>query len=260
MKLRVYFAIILGLSLMFAACKDDNSVNPPGGGDTGNYFPNNDGAYYKYNLESQDSTGTKSGTRTTRYTGTATFSGQTYQQQTDTVIAGGETGAGVTYFRKTETDVLFHVDTTGLGNTIPDSIMQYISMDAHFRIMQFPLNETQAWDVFKMTLTYGITLNVIEVTANVAGKENITLNLETGNENKEAYKIKYTFILRMPDPQNPFNTLTETFEAHAWAVSGIGIVRWQGSAAIVAAFTGGGIDIDEGTTVMTQNLIEYRLN
>jgi hypothetical protein len=53
MKLRVYFAIILGLSLMFAACKDDNSVNPPGGGDTGNYFPNNDGAYYKYNLESR---------------------------------------------------------------------------------------------------------------------------------------------------------------------------------------------------------------
>jgi hypothetical protein len=261
MKFRLYIAVLLGMTLMFTACKDEDNVVDPPTGDTGNYFPGNDGAYYRFNFEYQDTAGVSTGgSRVTRYTGNTTIGGTVYMQQTDSIFTSEMNTSSVTYFRKTDTGVFYFLDTTGLGNTVPDSILQYITIDGEMRAMALPLVETSQWPVFKMTLNYIITLTVIEVSANVTGKENITLNLITGNENKEAYKIRYLLTLRIPNPDNPLQTITETEEAFAWAVSGIGIVRWQGSAAVVAAFTGGGIDIDESTAVVTQNLVEYRLN
>jgi hypothetical protein len=262
MKIRLYIAALLGLSLMVAACKKENTiVDPPGGGDVGNYFPDNNGAYYRFNFEYQDTLGTTiAGERVTRYTGTSVLSGTTYMQQTDSMLTAEMNTASVSYFRKTDTGVMYYLDTTGLGNTIPDTLMQYVTLDAEMRALVLPLLETSVWPVFKMTFTYIINLTVIEVSANVAGKENITLNLVSGSENKEAYRIRYVLTLRLPDPENLLNTITETYEAHCWVVSGIGIVRWQGSAAVVAAFTGGGIDIDESAAIVTQNLVEYRLN
>jgi hypothetical protein len=259
MKIRLYFAVLLGLSLMFAACKKESSpVDPgPAGGDSGNYFPDNNGAYYKYNFEYEDdSTGASySGERVTRYTGTSNIGGTNYTQQTDTFYTDMN-AVSVSYFRKTDTGVFYFVDTTGLGEIIPDTIMQFIAIDAEMRAMKFPLEGT--WPVYNLSL---FTINLIRVSAVEEGTENVVINLVTGNVNREAVRIKYILTMNLPtDPDDPLGSLEEqNFEAFAWVVGGIGIVRWQGSAAVIGAFTGGGIDIDESSATITQNLIDYRL-
>ena len=79
---------IAGLIFITSCSKSDNIAGNDGGGnnatDTTNYYPNKNGNYYKYSIESTDSNGTKStGTRSATFNGTIMILGTEYQVQVD---------------------------------------------------------------------------------------------------------------------------------------------------------------------------------
>jgi hypothetical protein len=248
---------LITAALFFSACDDDNPSDPgPGNGGGGGYFPNGDGTYYKYSMSTTDSTGSpENGTRTSRYSGTQSVQGINYQVQYDTIYLN-QTTATVSNFRKTDTGVFYFMDTTGLSASIPDSIEQYLSTDDEVRALLFPLGEGSSWTVFKVQLSYGpIVFYPVDVSASYAGTENVVLNLTSGQQTKSAIKIKYVMKLTFD-----FGAPSRNYEAHAWAVDSIGIVKWEGNAALLNGISGGGIDFDDTTRVVTQNLIEYDTN
>ncbi len=171
----------------------------------------------------------------------------------DTLVIQSQTTGSVSYFRKTDIGVFYFLDTTGLGASIPDTLEQYITTDAEVRALLFPLGEGSSWPVFKVNLQYGpITFAPVDVSASYAGTENITLNLISGQQTKSAIKIKYLLKLTFN-----FGQPSTNYEAFAWIVDGIGIVKWEGNATLLNGISGGGIDFDDTTRVITQSLIDY---
>jgi hypothetical protein len=158
----------------------------------------------------------------------------------------------LSYFRKTNDSLFYFLDTTGLAASIPDSLKGYISLDAEMKVLSFPVTENKSWSVFKLSIKYlFFNLNVLTVDASYDGTESVTLHLTSGDVNKDAVKIKYTLNLSIP------NVPITSYTAYAWLVDGIGFVKWQGNGTILNAFTGGGVDLSDTTSVITQSLISY---
>lgn len=248
-----YLVIIVLSALLISACKKNSITNPPVPQDTG-YFPNGDGSRYVYSIEKADSGGTLSaGTRSTEYSGTSVKNGNTYQVQIDSFNIAGAVEVSLSYFRKTNDALYYFLDTTGLSAVIPDSLKNYVDLDGEMKILSFPVTENKSWSVFKVSIVYSIfNIPVITVAGSYDGTEAVTLNLNSGDVTENAVKLKYVMTLSLP------NTLsTSTFTAYSWLVEGIGIVKWQGNGIILNAFTGGGVDLSDTTSVITQSLISY---
>lgn len=252
-KISVGSVLILILALLINACnKDNNSTNPPVQNDT-DYFPNNDGTKYTYSVEKTDSGGAQTaGIRNSEYSGTVVKDGNSYQVQIDSLNISGINQISLSYFRKTDDTLFYFLDTTGLSASIPDSLRDLIILDHEMKVLSFPVTENKSWSVFKLSITYLIfTLPVLTVDASYDGTESVTLHLTSGDVSKDAVKIKYTLTLSVP------NVSSTTYTAYAWLVDGIGIVKWQGNGTILNAFTGGGVDLSDTTSVITQSLISY---
>ena len=263
MKRNMVFIIIVFMSaLLFNACKSSSTTAPQTPTNSGNYFPNGEGNIYKYSVTKTDSTGnTNSGTRTTSYQGTTVLAGVTYQNQIDTVTFGNFSTIATSLFLESNSGVVYTIDTTGLSETIPDSIKQYIQMDAGLKVFQFPFQDGQTWPVFNMSLKFGaITFNLVSVSAYYQGMENVTLNLTSGTVTDNAAKIKYVLTLTVPDLTNPLAApKTYSYTAYTWLVNNIGVVQMQGNGTIMDAFTGGGIHFSDTTSTVTQSLISYNI-
>ena len=135
-------------------------------------------------------------------------------------------------------------------------MIPFVTIDKELLAYSSPLQAGKSWPVFKINLTSPLVVTVVDVSALVVGKETITLNLASGQTNKEAMKIKFTLTLRL----NPFSPrLAQTFTAYAWLIQDIGPAKWEGSGTIVNFFTGLGIDFADTTTVINQNLIDYQI-
>ncbi len=252
-RIIVFMPVLLISALMFYSCSKSNpeSSNPPA--NTGGYFPNGDQSYYKYSVDRTDSTGTmQTGTRSTTYDGNGTINGTTYQKQVDSLFILSQTNVGVSYFRKTDTGVFYFLDTTGLAGVIPDSLKQYITLDAEMRLLLLPFQSGSTWPVFKMTLSNIVTL--VDVNATYLGTDSVTLNLNSGTVTEEASKIKYDISLTLG-----LGVPTVTYSTYAWLVNNIGFVKWQGNGAIVDAFTGGGINFADTSSTVTMSLTQYNL-
>lgn len=247
------------LPLIFIACSKSTPADPGGNGETKNFFPNTNGTTYKFAVEITDSNAvTVFGSRNSVYDGTAAVGGVTYQVQKDSMIFADTTFLSVNYFRKTNAGVYLFLDTTGLSNTIPDTLIQFLTIDPELLIFSFPISSGKTWPVFKLVLNYAIfNIALVDVSANAEGTENITLNLAGGSVTRQAVKIRYTLKLNIPNPANLLEILTSTYTAYAWLVEDIGPVRWQGNATVLNAFAGGGIDFDDTTKVITQSLTDY---
>jgi hypothetical protein len=268
MKAKKYFFIlVLFGAVLFNAC-DDNSSDPGDGEQVaGAFFMPANGNYYKYSVEATDSSGTASGTRSTTYQGTRVIGSTTYQVQVDTLIysAFPMSVTGESYFYVTKdngniTSVNYFLDTTGIYQYIPDEYISGISFSSNMQLISLPLKLNTAWDVFSLSLSAGaLSLKIIDVTGTYTGTEKVPLNLTSGSVEKDAARIHYKMKLQIPDPSNPFNIQEYNYDAYLWLVEGIGVVKLQGSGAILSAFTGGGIDIFN-TSVVTQSLIQYSVN
>jgi hypothetical protein len=249
--------VILSIALFIYSCSKDSPTNTGGNGGAGSsYFPNGDSTYYKYTVNTTDTAGAEiEGTRTSRYNGTQPLEGTVYQVQYDTAVFQSQTTSSTAYFRKTDTGVFYFLDTTGLGASIPDSLEQYITTDSEVRALLFPLAAGSYWPVFKVTLHYGpITFAPVDVSASYAGTEDIPLNLVSGQITKSAIKIKYVLKLTFD-----FGAPSRNYEAYAWIVDGIGIVKWEGNATLLNGISGGGINFDDTTRVVSQSLIDYNV-
>jgi hypothetical protein len=262
MKIKLYMLALLALVLLIPACKDDDNPADPGGdtpGDTENYFPGGTGTFYRFDIVVQDSLGvSESGQRTSTYLGNVDRSGTTYTEQRDSIFLVSENTSSSAYFRKSGSGLFYYLDTTGLS-AIVDTFIQYVTFDTEVRGLKFPLAAGDTWPVFKLDLNYLINLRLVEVTAAAEGVENITLNLATGQETKEALRIKYLLTLRLPDPDNLLSVITSTYEARGWIIKNIGFARWQGSAAVIGFFAGSEINLGDSTTTVTQDLIQYTI-
>jgi hypothetical protein len=122
------------------------------------------------------------------------------------------------------------------------------------KVLAFPVEVNKSWSVFGLSINYLIFhLNILNVSASYDGTESVTLHLNSGDEIKDAVKIKYTLRIKT----DPTSSNTNDYYAYAWLVDGIGIVKWQGNATILNAFTGGGVDLSDTTSVITQSLVSY---
>lgn len=246
------FFIVIILALLINACNKDSSTAPPVQNDQG-YFPNTDGTNYTYSVDKTDSAGTQNtGSRTTEYSGTGVKNGITYQVQIDSLNISAISSISLSYFRRTNDTLFYFVDTTGLSASIPDSLKDFVSVDQEMKVLSFPVTENKSWLVFKLSIRYLIfNLPVLTVNASYDGTESVTLHLTSGDVTKNAVKIKYTLTVSVPEVPSV------SYDAYAWLVDGIGIVKWQGNGTILNAFTGGGIDLSDTTSVITQSLIAY---
>lgn len=254
----VLLVFFISLVYLFNACKDSDSTGPPDVDVDESYFPASDGSSYKYNIEETDSNGTQNvGERSSWYSGTESKNNVLYQVQYDSVTIAGQPASSLSYFRKTDSGVFFFIDTTGLSSEVPDSLLQYLTIDSEMRLLFLPISEGTSWTAFRINLNYqGIfNFNPIEVTAVYEGKENLTLNLNSGNTNVEAAKLKFNLKYQL-DPFAP----PENFEAFGWLAKDIGFVKWEGSGTIIGAFTGSGIDFDNTASVVTMNISDFNIN
>ncbi|MGE5846351.1 MAG: hypothetical protein ACM34O_06475 [Ignavibacteria bacterium] len=245
--------IILSLLFLTAfllnSCDSDGSTGNSGNEDNSNYFPNNDGAYYKYNVNRTDSDGVQiSGTRSVNYDGNGTKAGTPYQRQIDSSTIGIFIIVSESYFRKTGTGVYYFLDTTGFASNIPPGyqyLIPQLVIDPEMILLTTPPQND--WPVFKILLA---NLSILNVKATNLGKETISSGAVSG----EALKVKYDVTIAIP--ALPVQTLT----AFCWFVPNVGAAKWEGNATVINALSGGGIDFGDSTTVVTQDLIFYSLN
>jgi hypothetical protein len=246
---------LLVSALLINACKDNSTVQPVQ--DKTDYFPNRDGTTYTYSVEKTDSAGTQAtGTRTTEYSGAEVKDNTTYQVQIDSLNTSGTGEISLTYFRKTDDGVFYYIDTSGFASYFPDSLRNYISIDTEMRELFFPLTAGSTWPVFKLIL---FNIAIINFSAAYDGMESITLHLASGDVSIDAVRVKYTLLLNIPDPNDPFNTISSSYTASAWFADEIGAIKWQGNSAILNAFAGGNIDLTDTTSVITQSLVSYNV-
>jgi hypothetical protein len=209
-----------------------------------------EGTSYKYSVERTDSNGNQSnGSRSTLLSGSTTIAGVPYQIQIDTVNIAGETSTGLSYFRKTDSGVFFFLDTTGLGSSIADTLLQYLTIDPEIRLLYIPISDNSSWTAFRINLNYGIiNFNPIEVSVAYDGKE----NLSVGSSDVQAVKLKFTLKYQT----NPLST-PQNFIAYGWLAKDIGFVKWDGNGTIIGAFTGSGVDFADTNSTVVMNLMEF---
>jgi hypothetical protein len=241
-------SLLFFTAFLITSCDSDNSTGPGNEENGTEYFPNIDGAYYKYNVNRTDSNGIQTtGTRSVNYNGTKP--GTAYQRQIDSSTFGAVTVVSESYFRKTNAGVYYFLDTTGLASNIPPQYQQYISslqIDTDLILIVSPLQPD--WPVFKIILTL-TNASIIDVKATNEGTEAFNNGAVSG----EAVKIKYDVVIALP--LTPAQTLT----AFCWFFPDVGIVRWEGNATVINALSGGGIDFGDSTVVFSQDLNFYDL-
>jgi len=266
MKRNIYIVLsLLIIALLFNACKNNPTASTPNNGTGSSYFPNGDGTNYKYSIVQTDSAKNQtSGTRSATYSGTTIRGSITYQNEIDTIQFSLFSAVTRSLFVKNYNNnnaVMISIDTTGFSDLVPDTLRQYISMDQNITIFQFPFQSGSTWPVFNMSLKLGVlSINLVSVTANYIGTEQVALNLTSGNVTQTAARIQYTLKLTIPNPNNIFAApLTSTYLATAWVADNIGIIKVQGNSTLLDAFTGLGINFADTTSTITQSLISYNI-
>jgi hypothetical protein len=257
----VLVLIVLGLS---SCNKNSNTVTGPtiSSGSivlSANYFPNSDGSNYKYSITGTNSNKSNvSGTKVIWYNGYSTLEGVVYQKEIDTVSVSSIPSVLTSFFIKTSSGVIFAFDTSGLSNIIPDTLMKYISFSPTLNILDFT---QKTWNVFTVDLKYGVfpVIHLLNVSAASIDTENVVLNLGSNTQTVSAAKVQFTITLNIPNPSNILSLKTYSYIAYAWLAPNIGIIKWQGSGALLEVLSGQGINFSDTTASYTQSLISYSI-
>ena len=264
MKNMIILSLAAVLILTFEGCKKSEVTSPPSQAGVEikeNSFPKNEGTNYKYYYLRTDSTGQSSGTRITYYKGESVISGPSYKIQIDSSNLNAVLQVDSSYFRTTTNGLYYFIDTTGFATSLEDStliqFLPFITIDNELLAYLFSLQVSKSWTVFKMNLNYPgwFPTTLVDVSADVIGEENITLDLIGGAVIKKALNIKYTMVLKT----NPLLPTPRTFTANAWLVPEIGPAKWEGNGTLVNVFTGRGIDFADTASVVQQSLIDYEI-
>ncbi len=258
------FFILIIISFVISSCKkSDSSVNPDNTNvDNSNYFPATIGNNYKYNFERTASSGLPTtGIRYTRYQSLSGPAGNgiIYDiKQIDSVASEGSATVYTSFFRKNDGSSYYFLDTTGFSENLPPEFLAYLpylKIDQEMLLLTSSLKDGETWPVFKVNLEQGVVaLTVVDVEAAYLGKENITLNLQSGSVTRPAVKIQYSFSLI-----NPLTQAKQTVTAYGWFVANVGAVQWQGNALLLDVFTRGEINFSDSTSTGSENLVDYNI-
>jgi len=256
-----YFTMFVIVTFLFTGCNKNNPVTPPNQ-DNSNYFPNTDSTFYNYSINVTDSlTGLHSiGTKSTTFIGNTLLGNTTYQKQVDTMFTGNlVSSTNISYFRKDGTGIYYFFDTSGISTIIPSQYMQLLSISSELHVLVSPLSDALNWQVYKLGVAV-LNYNFIDIEASYLGKENVLLNLTTGQVSVSAAKIKYVLTLQFPNPNNPLAAPSKsTLTAYGWFTADIGPVKLEGNSAVLNGFSGQGISIGDTTNNVSQNLTYYNI-
>lgn len=257
MRLWKVMFLLISSALILQACKKDDS-NPASNQPTltaQRYYPGNVGSRFSY------ANAQGNGIRNLTFTGTANINGTEYITQKSISFVGLDSVSATTNFRRTDNAVYFYVDTTGLMKFFPDSLRPLLTFNIDKEIIAFSTNldQTKPWSAYRMDVKIAqlANVNIIDLTANYLGDENVTLNLTSGQVTKSAKKIRYDFKLSVPNLNNLSSPNTRTFNATAWFAEDIGIVKLEGNQSILGALGGGNINLADTTKTITQNITAY---
>jgi hypothetical protein len=222
-----------------------------------NYFPVNEGTFYKYELSESDSTGVlRTGNRNTIYNGTAVLNSITYSRQIDSVALGTDFTSTESYFRKTIAGVFYFVDTSEVILIVPDTLRPFVTLQTEFRYILIPLAEGSQWPVYRVSirLQSGISFTALEVTGKYLQTENLQLNLVSGVVDVTAVKVQFDLSF-ITDVTQPERTLT----AYAWFVENVGTVKMEGNSVVLGALLRGEINFEDSTKTITQEIVDYNI-
>lgn len=158
------------------------------------------------------------------------------------------------YFRTTETGVFYFVDTTGFKNTLPDSLQSSVEIQDEMRAYLFPLSEGTFWPVYRISIEVNefLSFNLVDITGKYVSDETLILDISDGTQTVNTKKVEIVFKLQTGAADSVI-----TFNANTWLAEDIGIVKMAGSAVVLSLFSGGGLDLSDASTTVTQNLIYY---
>jgi hypothetical protein len=251
--LKIYLISII-LILFFSFCSEEQVNNPQDNTPQPNYFPDNIGTKYTYEVVNDSAGVIDNGTRTSIYTGDTTVSNVDYTIQSDDLTVGISDIMTKSFFRKTNVGVFFFADTTGFTDFIPDSLVQFLTTHLESQALLFPLLPGSFWAVYRITVSsQQVNFDPLRVSGTFEGIETLTLNLNSGDTDVEATKVKYTFTLQ----QNP-QQLPQNFIAYAWLAEDIGIVKFEGKELLINLLAGN-IDFSDTTTATTHSLIDFEI-
>ena len=216
--------LLLVSFISFYSCSD-NSQEPEPPESQREYFPNNNGSSYVYNLEVTDSLNqTITGERSVNYNGTTIIDGESYQILVDHFNYVIYSVTDSAYFRKTTDEVFYNTDNSQVMMFVPDTLRSLVVVDKEACLLDVPFTVGKTWPVYKLAINVGILFNVVNVTANVEGVENLSLTVNNEAFNKEAVKLKFQLAISF-DISLP----AQYFYAEAWMVENIGLVKLTGN-------------------------------
>lgn len=229
-------SLIIVILIFVSACKESTTeppvVTPPVVTINDQYYQIKDGSSFVYNLSITDTNGvTFNGNRYVNFNDSTLVGPTYYKNQIDSFETflpfDTLTTTSISYIRLTNLGVYTYADTTGFIDFLPDSLRQYLSVDRESRLLFYPLSVGQKYPVFTLSLSvFIIGINVLDVDAEVESIENLNITVNNIPTNYNAFKIKYTFIIR------PSSTIEIEYSAYGWAVKDLGFVRWDGDAEV----------------------------
>ncbi len=246
--------LITLLILLLSYCSDEQVNNPQDDTPPPNYFPGNIGTNYTYEVVNDSAGVVSNGTRISIYTGDTTVSNVDYTIQSDDLTVDTSTIMAKSFFRKTTVGVFYFADTTGFTDFIPDSLVQFLNTPLESQALLFPLLPGSFWTVYRITVTsQQVNFDPLRVGGAFEGIETLTINLNSGDTDVEATKVKYNFTLQ----QNP-QQLPQNFIAHAWFAEDIGIVKFEGKELLINLLVGN-IDFSDTITTTTHSLVDFEI-
>ena len=259
-----YIGMLVCAVLLFSSCsKKSNPVENNTSETAASYYPGGIGSTFIYSIDSfgkKASDNVSIGTRTVVFTGTKTIDGTQYTSQTTASVIGPDSLVNVSYFRTTDAGDYLYIDTTGFSAFVPDSLKSLVTInfdkEVNFFIQNFQSSPT--WNAYSLNAVLIITFNVLKLTATYQGSEDINLNLTGGQATKTAQKIKYELILTIPNVSGGPSPQS-VFDAYAWYVKDIGLVKIDGNATVLEALAGYGINFADTTKNISQSLTSYTI-
>ena len=257
-------AFLLILLVFMSACSKDDDTNEPIAGTASDYYPGAIGSSFTYSTDTiNTSTGSAAsiGSRVSTFDRNEAINGIQYIIQKNTSTLGGLPFYSKVGFRRSDTEVSFAIDTSGIASMIDSAITAtgydlQLDIDSEILVIKYPLYSGLTWDAFKLSVGLGslISIPVIRVTAEYMGQESVS-SVPGGAATAE--KIKYKATIQIPTSADDIlNPPTEVFEATGWFAKGVGLVKIEGSAIILSAISVGEIDIED-TRVVRETLTQY---
>lgn len=243
--------IIPILIFTLSSCKDA-ITNPPPVTPDQDFFPDDEGTIYNYDVSVySNATLTQSGLMKTYYGTDTLIQSVPYRVRVDSLQLNGTASVGNLYFRKSNSGIFYYVDTTGIAEFIPDSLLSFVDVDLEYRLLYQPLETTQTWPVYRIQVA-GLGINVLTIDAKSVLKDSLDLTLPNLQTKKLVHQVHYAAVITVSTTQPPL-----TFEAFAWFAEDIGIIKWEGDAEMLNFLFGENIFPDGTTVLMELSLFEH---